>query len=78
VVHENQSDNQSNQSDTWLPIGAVQVGLLTPLTFARHRLSPVCTFFTMGSDDSEFANFTLLTLKAFLEVLSQNVSGNKQ
>ena len=78
MVHENQSDNQSNQSDTWLPIGAVQVGWLTPLTFAQHRLSPVHTFSTMESNDTEFANFTLLTLKAFLEVHSQNVSGNKQ
>ena len=78
MVHENQSDNQSNQSDTWLPTGAVHAGLLTPLTFARHHLSPVRTFFTMESDDSEFANFTLLTLKAFLEAHSQKVSGNKQ
>ena len=36
------------------------------------------TFFTMESGDSEFANFTLPTLKAFLEARSQNVSGNKQ
>ena len=58
---------------------AIQAGLLTPLTFARHRLSlPVRTFFTMEGGDSEFANFTLPTLKAFLEARSQNVSGNKQ
>ena len=31
----------------------------------------------MGGD-SEFANFTLPTLKAFLEARSHNVSGNKQ
>ena len=30
------------------------------------------------SSDSEFANFTLPTLKAFLEARSQNVSSNKQ
>ena len=36
------------------------------------------TFFTMEGSDSEFANFTLPTLKAFLEACSQNVSGNKQ
>ena len=59
-------------------------GLLTPLTFARHRLSPlllllpVRTFFAMEGGDSEFANFTLPTLKTFLEARSQNVSGNKQ
>ena len=31
-----------------------------------------------GDTDSEFANFTLPTLKAFLEAHSHNVSGNKQ
>ena len=36
------------------------------------------TFFTMEGGDSEFANFTLPTLKAFLEARSHNVSGNKQ
>ena len=35
-------------------------------------------FFTMEGDDSEFANFTLPTLKAFLEARSHIVSGNKQ
>ena len=46
----------------------------TPLTFAWHRLSPLAallpvrTFFTIESGDSEFANSTLPTLKAFLEV----------
>ena len=61
---------------------AVQAGLLTPLTFSQHRLSPlvlllpVLTFFTMAGGDSEFANFSLPTLKAFLEAGSHNVSGN--
>ena len=32
----------------------------------------------MEGGDSEFANFTLSTLKAFFEARSQNVSGNKQ
>ena len=32
----------------------------------------------MEGDDSEFANFTLPALKAYLEARSQNVSGNKQ
>ena len=36
------------------------------------------TFFTMEGGDSEFANFTLPTLKAFFEARSHNVSGNKQ
>ena len=63
---------------------AIQAGLLTPLTFARHRLSPLAAFtsgvyfFHDGGGDSEFANFTLPSLNAFLEAHSQNVSGNKQ
>ena len=67
-----------------LVYGAVRVGLLIPLTFAQHHLSPL-TAFTSGTyflhnarGDSEFANFTLPTLKTFLEACSQNVSGNKQ
>ena len=40
-------------------------------------LGSVCTFFTMEGSDSEFVNFTLPTLKAFLEACSHNVSGNK-
>ena len=50
---------------------AVKAGLLTPLTFARHSLSPLAaftsvrTFFTMEGGDSEFVNFTMPTLKAF-------------
>ena len=59
---------------------AVQAGLLTPLTFARHRLSPLAAFTSgacfvhMEGGGSELANFTLPTLKAFLEARSQNVS----
>ena len=60
---------------------AIQAGLLTPLTFARHHLSLLAAF-TSGAyflrNGSEFANFPLPTLKAFLEARSQNVSGNKQ
>ena len=41
-------------------------------------LLPVRTFFTMEGGDSGFGNFTLPTLKTFLEARSQNVSGNKQ
>ena len=41
-------------------------------------LLPVRTIFTMEGGDREFANFTLPTLKAFLEARSHNVSGNKQ
>ena len=35
-------------------------------------------FFTIEGGDSEFAKFTLPTLKAFLEARSQNVYGNTQ
>ena len=50
---------------------AFQVGLLTPLTFARHHLSllllllPMHTFFTIEGGDNKFANFTLPTLRHF-------------
>ena len=63
---------------------AIQAGLLTPVTFARHRLSPLTAFTSgayflhNGGGDSEFANFTLPTLKAFFEALSHNVSISKQ
>ena len=83
-----------SSTKTVQPYCAAQAGLLTPLTFARHRLSPLAAFtsgayiffffckyiflFAMEGGDSEFANFTLPTLKAFLEARGQNVSGNKQ
>ena len=35
-------------------------------------------WYTMVGGESEFANFTLPTLKAFLEARRHNVSGNKQ
>ena len=37
-------------------------------------LLPMRTFFTMEGDDTEFANFTLPTLKAFLEARSHTVA----
>ena len=58
--------------------------MLTPLTFPGIAEVPwlllllVHTFFTMEGGDIEFANFTLPTLKAFLEACSHNVSGSKQ
>ena len=60
---------------------AIQAGLLTPLTFARHRLSLLAAF-TSGAyffhNVSEFANFTLPALKAFLKACSHSVCGNQQ
>ena len=58
-------------------------GVVNSLTFARHPLAALTSgaykfFFTMEGSDSEFANFTLLILKAFLKACSQNVSDNKQ
>ena len=59
-------------------------GVVNPLTFARHRLRPLAAFTSgayfllNGRRDSEFANFTPPTLKAFWEAHSQIVSGNKQ
>ena len=55
-------------------------GVVNSLDFcpALLLLLPVHTFFTMEGNVSEFANFTLPTLKAFLEACSQNVSGNMQ
>ena len=59
------------------------MGVLAPLTFTRHCLSPLAAFtspayFPMEGGDSEFVRFTGPTLKAFLKACSQNVSGNKQ
>ena len=41
-------------------------------------MSRTIGLFTMEGGDSEFVNFTLPTLKTFLEAHSQNVSGKKQ
>ena len=53
-------------------------GVVNSLTFARHCSNPLAAFTLMEGGDSEFADFTLLTVKAFLEACSHNVSGNKQ
>ena len=63
-------------------------GVVNSLDFCPASLKSLCCFyfrcvlfsffFTMEGGDSEFANFTLPTLKTFLEVRSQNVPGNKQ
>ena len=60
-------------------------GVVNSLDICPASLNPLAaftscayTFFTKDGGDSEFANFTLPTLKAFLEARSQNVSGNKQ
>ena len=60
----------------------VQVGLLTPLTFAGASLKSLGCFYLWCVLSSQWkavtVNFTLPTLKAFLEAHSQNVTGNKQ
>ena len=68
-----------------LPYWEVQVGLLTPFTFTRHRLSPFAVllpvrtfftiaFFTIKGTNSYFVKFTVPKLKGSFEGLS----GNKQ
>ena len=61
---------------------AIQAGLLTPLNFARHRLSPLAAFtsgaYFLQQWKAVTVNFTLPTLKAYSEARSHNVSGNKQ
>ena len=52
----------------------IQAGVVNSLDFCpASLLLPVRTFFTMAGGDSEFANFTLPTIKTFLEARSQNV-----
>ena len=58
------------------------MGLLTPLTFAQHCLSPLSAFtfgayFLHNGRLWQWTNITLPTLKTFLEARTQNVSGNK-
>ena len=54
-------------------------GVVNSLDFCPASLRSLGYFyFTMEGGDSEFANFTLPILKAFLETSSHNVSGNKQ
>ena len=64
---------------------AIQAELTNSLDFCPASLKSLgcfyfrCVLFSIKEGgDSEFSNFTLPTLKAFLEALSQNVSGNKQ
>ena len=58
-------------------------GIVNSLDFCPASLKSLgCFYFrcvlTMEGSDSEYENFTLPTLRAFLEARSQNVSGNKQ
>ena len=88
VTHGNESKARHggmsiSRQDYWL-LGD-SGGVVNSLDFCPASLKslgcfllPVGTFFTMEGGDSEFANFTLPTLKAFLEARSHNVSGNKQ
>ena len=63
---------------------AVQVGLLTPMTFAHHHLSPLAAFtssvyfFHNWRRWQWICKFYTANFKTFLEAHSQNVSGNKQ
>ena len=79
ISHQNLDQCSSEQ----LLLGN-STGVVNSLDFCRHRLSPLAAFTSSayflhnGGGDSEFANFTLSALKAFLEARSHNVSGNKQ
>ena len=56
-------------------------GVVNSLDFCPASLKSLgCLYFqcVLSGDDSEFANFSLPTLKAFLEAHSHNVFGNKQ
>ena len=59
-------------------------GVVNSLDFCPASLKSLgCFYFwyilsSQTGSDSEFANFTLPTVKAFFEARSHNVSGNKQ
>ena len=60
-------------------------GVVNSLDFCPASLKSLGYFrcilssqWNLEGGDNEFANFTLPTLKTFLEACSQNVSGNKQ
>ena len=59
-------------------------GVVNSLDFCPASLKSLgyfyfrCILSSQWKADSEFANFSLPTLKAFLEARSHNVSGNKQ
>ena len=63
---------------------AIQAGLLTPLTFAQHRLSPLAAFISgayfldNGRRWQWICKFYTANFKGIFEARSQNVSGNKQ
>ena len=63
---------------------ATQAGLLTPLTFALHRLSPLAAFTSgayflhNGRRWQWICEFDTANFKDFFEARSHNVSGNEQ
>ena len=63
---------------------AIQAGLLTPLTFARHRLCPLAAFTSgayflhNGKRWHWICEYYTANFKGILEARSHNVSGNKQ
>ena len=90
MVQGNQLDNHCSQSDTWpsvlllILLGDSGV-VVNSLDFCRASLKSLGCFYFWCVLSSQwkavtvnFANFTLPTLKAFLEARSHNVSGNKQ
>ena len=65
-------------------IGRIQVGLLTPLTFAWHRLSPLAAFTSgayflhSGRWWQWICEFYTANFKGILEARKHNACGNKQ
>ena len=63
---------------------AIQARLLTPLTFVRHRLSPLAAFTSgayflhNGRRWQWICEFYTANFKGIVEARSHNVSGNKQ
>ena len=63
---------------------AIQAGLLTPLTLAQHRLSPLAAFTSgvyflhNGRWWQWICEFYTANFKDIFEACSHNVSGNKQ
>ena len=72
----------SNSKGNFFLSADVPLAWLKSLETAARLVRPAArcsqTADSMEGGDSEFANFTLPSLKAFFEARSHNVSGNKQ
>ena len=77
-----QNISLKNLNQRWLPLLGSSGGVVNSLDFCLASLKSLCCFYfqCILSSHSQWkamtVNFTLPTLKAFLEACSQNVSGN--